>query len=99
MNVHGIGLGQCISKYDVEAFGGKIGFTSEFGVGSDFTFTFKFEENSMDTQIKQNEAKYSIKTKNFIFCGNLNAVLCYLNLLPTSITSTNSPALKSSKST
>ena len=41
MNTHGIGLGLVISKHIVEAFGGKISVNSEFGEGSNFTFTFK----------------------------------------------------------
>ena len=41
MNVHGIGLGLVISKNIVQAFGGSISMTSKYGVGSNFSFTFK----------------------------------------------------------
>jgi len=44
MNVHGIGLGLVISKYIVEAFGGQISVNSEYGVGSEFSFTFRINE-------------------------------------------------------
>jgi len=49
MNLHGIGLGLHISKLIVEAFQGKITFTSEYGVGSNFTFTFKLNSKGSNS--------------------------------------------------
>lgn len=43
MNVNGIGLGLMISKLIVEKFEGNISFTSQEGIGSCFTFTFKLQ--------------------------------------------------------
>ena len=40
MNTNGIGLGLVISKNITQAFGGDIDFTSQYGKGSVFKFTF-----------------------------------------------------------
>ena len=48
VNTKGIGLGLVISKMIVEQFDGKIDFTSKVGEGSDFFFTFKFEDYHLE---------------------------------------------------
>ena len=64
MNTHGIGLGLVISKQIVEAFGGKISVTSEFGVGSNFTFTFKLNSEDPNSQVDLQRKKIGFDINN-----------------------------------
>ena len=45
LNRGGMGLGLTISKMIINQFGGIIDVTSDFGVGSKFTFTIPIQEN------------------------------------------------------
>ena len=59
LNINGIGLGLMISKQIVEKFGGKISFTSEPDVGSNFTFTFKLSNPIDNGQNNSNDQLYN----------------------------------------
>ena len=48
INTSGIGLGLVISKLIVHKFDGQIDFTSVFGKGSNFNFTFEVEDFDVD---------------------------------------------------
>ncbi len=48
LNTKGIGLGLVIAENIVTEFGGSISFTSEYGKGSTFTFSFTLETPKID---------------------------------------------------
>ena len=50
MNTRGIGLGLVISKDIAEQFGGSIGFISQWGKGSTFSFRMNLENDLVDMQ-------------------------------------------------
>ena len=50
INRGGMGLGLTISKMIINQFGGIIDVTSEFGVGTKFTFTIPLQENLADLE-------------------------------------------------
>ena len=73
MNVHGIGLGLVISKHIVEAFGGKIQVTSEYGVGSNFTFTFKLNsQTNTSLELSNKKKKFDIDNPKLHFYWRQN---------------------------
>ena len=57
LNTHGIGLGLVISQKIINQFDGQISMTSEYGVGSEFTFILKInnknEKTNCDGQIEE----------------------------------------------
>ncbi|RLD06291.1 MAG: hypothetical protein DRI32_02840, partial [Chloroflexi bacterium] len=52
----GTGLGLAISQHLVEAMGGKMAVSSEYGKGSDFNFTLEFEKQAQ----KESEARVKV---------------------------------------
>ena len=44
INLKGIGLGLVISRLIAEKFNGKVNFSSEFGQGTTFWFSFKLDQ-------------------------------------------------------
>ena len=57
----GTGLGLTISKHLIEMFGGKLYISSEYGVGSVFSFDIEFEKGTQTelVALKGNEIEYS----------------------------------------
>ena len=60
VNLQGIGLGLVISKLIVEKFGGKLKFSSEFGKGSTFYYTFPILDID-EEDLREHERKLGIE--------------------------------------
>lgn len=70
MNTHGIGLGLVISQNIVSQFEGKITVTSEVGLGSNFTFSFKLDDDEMQRSIDEQYQEYKLNSHDFVFKWN-----------------------------
>lgn len=56
----GTGLGLVLVKQILDLHGGKVGLSSEFGVGSCFMVDFPYEINQLDTNISSQKSKDSL---------------------------------------
>ena len=63
INTSGIGLGLVISKMIVTQFNGQINYSSVFGVGSNFNYTFEIQEFDLGLYKQEDKIK-NIMRKN-----------------------------------